>query len=280
VATKKTTKKAPVTATVDDRTKNETGTLVAPSSGARQLKVDRSDRPGDLRRELAEQVVPESAAEAAMRAAQALEDEHFEPVARAHDVSMLVDPTGAHEVVPGAQPLDHDVTLVRQAERRARTADVQARMLKGPLEKNVVRPPELARDDLIAAGKNTTDEFRVAASEAAQEDVLDDLHLRRVDRMTDTEIGALRVETRARRQERAERLVAMERVGRRKDALVAAAERLMAEGDSLAITEPDYVTRARHRAESQEQAKNQKVRRTVPMTPEPYHERSLQQHQL
>jgi hypothetical protein len=230
----------------------------------------------DLRAELSNEEVSESASESAMNAALKMEHDTRDPNL-GHDVSALVDADPTRPVVvPGLMPAQEtDPTLRRVVGRRERTAEVMEKIRKRPLVGNVHRPPGQARNDLIAEEKATSDEFRLAAAEAAQEDALDDLHVRRVDRLDDEGVARVRSAVRARRQARAEAIARMERVDRKADALASRRAQILAEGDSLAVAEPPYVVRARRNEESAEVAENQGVARDIPMTPEPYHERML-----
>jgi hypothetical protein len=219
--------------------------------------------------------VTEAKAEAAMEEAAKLRDEHFDPVV----VPAFVELDPDHEVaIPGVESRFAGAEDSTQRKLKAAARQVETKrkaVLKEPFSENAVRPPQMARDDLIRDGKATTDEFRVAASERNQEEALEDLHLRRTHKLSDPDIAAMRSAQRAARNERAEEIVRQQRLGRRKDALETVQDRLRAEGDSIEIHEPDHVTRARHLAESQEQAESQGVRRRTPSTPEPHSERRL-----
>jgi hypothetical protein len=212
-----------------------------------------------------------SAAFAAEGRARKLRDEHFDPTVAPVVVDLDADP----EIPAPVEPVLVGEDSGTQRRIRASAAKVEERReasLEGPLAGNVLRPPSMARDDLIRDGEATTDQFRAAASEANQEEALDDLHLRRVHRLPDEEVGRQRAALRAARNERAEEIVRREA---RVDSLEEIEKRLRDEGDSLATNEPDYVTRARNLAESQAQAEATGAQRRTPMTPEPHRERGM-----
>lgn len=234
----------------------------------RLSRVDVENREQRALRE-GKEPISESTAVGAMKKAEKLRDETFDPEVTPQHYDPDPDPD-----YPA--PVDHAFTGYENSDQRKLRAaakkvkEKQEEVLKGPLDENLVRPPAMAADDLIREGKGSTDEFRAAAAEQNQEEALDDLHLRRTHNLSDEEIAKGRSAARAARNERAEELVRRESRG---DALKKLEERLAEEGDSLAIEEPDHISRAKHYAESQEQAEAMKVKRRTPMTPEPHHER-------